>query len=50
MLAERELELRRDIAAASAAAQTPIERYRLALSRVTPLVNASSRAALNRPD
>ena len=40
-LHERELELRRDIAEAFFNAQTPLEVYRLALARVTPLVNAS---------
>ena len=38
---QRELELRRDIAEAFFNAQTPVEVYRLALARVTPLVNAS---------
>ena len=38
---QRELELRRDIAEAFFDAQTPVEVYRLALARVTPLVNAT---------
>jgi signal transduction histidine kinase len=40
-LQQLELELRRDIAEAFFTAHTPIEVYRLALTRVTPLVNAS---------
>jgi signal transduction histidine kinase len=40
-LQQRELELRRDIAEAFFNAHTPIEVYRLALTRVTPLVNAT---------
>ncbi|HSL72527.1 MAG TPA: hypothetical protein VK864_19920, partial [Longimicrobiales bacterium] len=40
-LQQRELELRRDIAEAYFNALTPIEVYRLALTRVTPQVNAS---------
>jgi len=41
VLAQREQELRRDIAEAFFDAQTPLEVYRLALARITPLVNAS---------
>jgi hypothetical protein len=40
-LQQLELELRRDIAEAFFNAHTPIEVYRLALTRVTPLVNAT---------
>ncbi|MEX2281064.1 MAG: GAF domain-containing sensor histidine kinase [Gemmatimonadota bacterium] len=40
-LQQRELELRRDIAEAYFNAQSPIEVYRLALARVTPLIAAS---------
>lgn len=47
-LQPRELELRRDIAEAFFNAQTPQEVYRLALSRVTPLVNASFSSVFTR--
>jgi len=40
-LAQREQELRRDIAEASVGAHAPLEVYRRALARVTPMVNAS---------
>ncbi len=47
---QRELELRRDIAEAFFHAHSPIEVYRLALARVTPLVNASFSSVFLRDD
>ena len=47
-LRERELDVAREVASAFLTASTPVEVYRLALARVTPLVRASFSSVFER--